>query len=96
MSAATRGPWRIRRGNQIESAVALRVVATVDFSPSERGGGTDEERANALLIAAAPELLEAARLALARCKHLAATEKPALWSTVHRLQAAVSAATEEL
>lgn len=69
MMSHTPGPWRVggRSGNtgEAEEIVAgLRVIAwTADTYNDEEDDGevTDEDRANARLIAAAPELLAACR-----------------------------------
>jgi hypothetical protein len=52
----TPGPWLHYAGQIIAEG---RVIATVALSPTERGGGTDRERSNAHLLAAAPDLYAA-------------------------------------
>ena len=65
MSAFTPGPWRTgkKRGNELFIYDAHnRLVAGAEFDPPERAGSHDQMRPNAVLIAAAPELVEALQL----------------------------------
>jgi hypothetical protein len=54
-SAHTPGPWQAKRGTIVGEAGAGRIVAILDTVD-------EHDDANARLIAAAPELLEAARM----------------------------------
>ena len=70
--AHTPGPWRVggtsgNTGEAEEIAAGLRIIAwTADTynEDEDEGEVTDEDRANARLIASAPEMLAALRFAL--------------------------------
>lgn len=83
MTTHTPGPWHVSNGVQIRSA--KHQIAKVW---SMRGG---EGNANARLIAAAPDLLEACHVALAEVS--APTGQPS-WASELRLRAAIKLATE--
>lgn len=69
MSAHTEWPWRIDRDDPLKVRRDLgfygldcgELVATANVGIDERGPTADEAKANALLIAAAPKLLAAAK-----------------------------------
>ena len=65
MSGHTPGPWISRNFNEVGPKDCLRPLRVRRFNPAET---IQEVEANARLIAAAPELLEAAKL------HVAAVE----------------------
>lgn len=72
MTEHTKGPWEVREAGPRSAPfprifVGERKLATVERSLDARikGGSCAEAKANACLIAAAPELLEAASMALA-------------------------------
>lgn len=58
---ATPGPWTVRDELTIDSAE--HTIARVSFDPLLMDDAGEESAANAQLIAAAPDLLEVARLA---------------------------------
>lgn len=69
MSGHTEGPWRVSL-HRCSNGDLLRVRPIGSNTPvcgvHRSGGRFDEARANARLIAAAPDLLAACKLALAR------------------------------
>lgn len=71
MSAATPGPWAIRRGH---SVVEIRTTAGLPVAATAGGdywkNFSDEALANARLIAAAPDLLAALTELLADTQHV--------------------------
>ena len=60
MNKHTPGPWTVNAYNEIESG-AVR-ICSVDIEETNAGLNGGEGQANARLIAAAPDLLEALRL----------------------------------
>lgn len=88
MSKHTEGPWiyepsSLAGGRNVNCATGGKVCMAYDYV---REGGTDERNANARLIAAAPELLEAAQ---AIAKHLWNADGP----VYDALRAAIDKAT---
>lgn len=62
MTKHTRGPWFEKYGSQIYTDTALN--PELNIATANRMGTRSEQEANARLIAAAPELLEALKSAL--------------------------------
>lgn len=71
MNKHTPGPWNVERTIKTAINGNNKHVAMVNWG---RGIGEEEHQANVNLIAAAPELLEAAQKALEDCVDLIATE----------------------
>jgi hypothetical protein len=88
MGTHTPGPWD-DQGLDICDA-SDRVIARMVWDQAGVGTGAHEIAPNARLIAAAPELLEACRLALTQMEALAPT-----LSTASYLRAAIRKATGE-
>ena len=66
----TPGPWEVDKetGEITARETVLGIIYGVDDFPCYEGEDIDEEcKANASLVAAAPDLLEAAKLALEKC-----------------------------
>lgn len=103
MSKHTPGPWRARiipihqDTIPIEATDAEALVARVNGfpkTPAYAGSGTDDPNANARLIAAAPDLLEALQALMGTCCHLIAWERK--WpNVVAKCKAAVAKAVGE-
>jgi hypothetical protein len=78
MTTHTQGPWRATTTNGIDTKEPWMVwsdekgaaVAHVYARSEMASGSYDEQHANARLIAAAPELLEACRAALFGANHI--------------------------
>lgn len=68
MSKHTPGPWRLGSSARIIMAGMGRRIASVPMYGGNESE-TDENAANALLIAAAPDLLLACKAALAKLNH---------------------------
>lgn len=64
MSKHTKGPWHVNsRDDTVRSKDSIR-IADIDVINGEWGDNCPESQANARLIAAAPELLQACKAAL--------------------------------
>lgn len=64
MKTHTPGPWRVY---EIKGSSRMRIMSDAvpyDVATMSHAGGEDAEAANAMLIAAAPELLAACKLAV--------------------------------
>lgn len=93
----TPGPWT-NHGRQTGSGLPRSAVAAKTLIAevySEYFGDSENETANASLIAAAPDLLECARLAKEFEQHAGGTHLPAsAWFELHeKLDAAIAKAT---
>jgi hypothetical protein len=69
----TKGPWRVQKGKSVEGEYSIESwdgnIATISLMEDEPEG---IEEANAHLIAAAPELLEACKLAYEKLDNITA------------------------
>lgn len=78
MSGHTRGPWKVTDigfdGFEVEDGAGRVVAQAAMINPVRRREDNDERRANARLIAAAPDLLAALREVLEHsdCRSVAA------------------------
>lgn len=101
MSKHTPGPWIInpRAVTSVQDANERGIAACGGFFSSlpDRAMGDCEQEANARLIAAAPQLLEALMMALDDSEVMAPDGKPLCVGpdTLTRMRAAIAAATGE-
>lgn len=100
----TPGPWTVERGSDRHEWfisgnrwIQLATVYGCEAQDDHRGEGQREGRANATLIAAAPEMLEALAVTLASVTHEETTTadeatKDAMRGIAKRLRAAIAKA----
>lgn len=88
MNDHTYGPWQLDEDGDIESSCHTLIAITM-----KHGFTTDEEpKANAKLIASAPELLDAARAALKEMSCTAAP-RPSFTAAIDALSEVIAKAT---
>lgn len=91
MNKHTPGPWTVNAYNEIESG-AVR-ICSVDIEETNAGLNGGEGQANARLIAAAPDLLEALKYCAAVCAG-EVMNKNGLINALEKARAAIAKATE--
>ena len=96
MSTHTAGPWQVEsdgRGPYVVGSEGFERVCTIECQAFKANGGP-VDWANARLIAAAPALLAACRLAVVRVKEewSKQTEGSDLWPLAEALRAAIDRA----
>lgn len=95
MSKHTPGPWHVSpfgAGFEIESATGVSVGQAHQTRPVRTADDHDERRANARLMAAAPELLEALKACAAVCAG-EAVSKNGLVNALEKARDAIAKAT---
>ena len=97
MSEHTPGPWGIVESASSDDYYELRVESKDGTFVADCDGSGDFEmqRANARLIAAAPQMLEACRAALAELRRRLGESDPGAYRDIVMLREAIAAATDE-
>lgn len=93
----TQAPWEISQystGLYIHGAVADVPGTTICFMALDRSDEAPEQRANAILIEAAPEMLEALRLIATQCLCPTCTTDQAFVYMCNTAKAAIAKATK--
>ena len=89
MSKHTKGPWKAVRTVAPKGWVIGREDGLYDIAIVRDGSALEDNQANARLIAAAPDLLEA----LEDVRHNVDSDEPEMW---HRVNAAIAKARGEV